>query len=256
MKKLFYLFLIAVFGFTLCSAAGNKNNKGNKENKGKKTAKIKYENPLFNAIVKNDLQALAQILNDGADVNAKEKGDTALIVAFNEGSLRVTSILLSFGADPNIAGAEGKTALELGDKANTYENFQKYQAMQEIVKNNYKKKERMKLLVNKENNNTTVLNCDELIETKYISACREDKTNTAWKIYSNQGEYKDYVFSLKPVYVADKTYFISEENNFSIRDDRWNALKKDLKKVKPEFTENGIIFNITYDNGRKEVYNP
>ena len=244
MKKLLCICLVTLFGFTLCNA----------EDAEKYS---KYKTPLFKAIAEDDIKALAAALNDGADVNAKENGDTALIVAFNEGSLRFTNILLSYGADPNIAGAEGKTAFELGDKAKTYENFQKFQSMQQIVKNNYKRKKYLKMLV-KDEDNAIILSCDELLETKYIYACKEDKNHSIWKIYNNRGTYLDLVFGLKALSAGNKQYFIAKGKDYSVFDDRWQKLKSGLKQVTPKIEEDGdaIVFEITDNTGNKSVYRP
>jgi len=69
--------------------------------------------PLFLAAGEGRLQAVRYLLDEGADVNAREKfGDTALSEAAYNGQLAVAKELLSRGAEVNAIGQEG-TALDV-----------------------------------------------------------------------------------------------------------------------------------------------
>jgi ankyrin repeat protein len=72
--------------------------------------------PLFLAAGEGKLEAVRYLLDEGADVNAREKpGDTALTEATFYGRLDVVKELLFRGADINAIGNEG-TALDIAVK--------------------------------------------------------------------------------------------------------------------------------------------
>jgi len=69
--------------------------------------------PLYLAASEGRLEAVRYLLNEGADVNAREKfGGTPLTEAAYHGHLNVVEELLFHGADPNAVGDEG-TALDV-----------------------------------------------------------------------------------------------------------------------------------------------
>jgi len=72
--------------------------------------------PLFLAAGEGRLGAVRYLLDEGADINAREKlGDTALTEATYYGHLDVVKDLLFRGADVNEIGGEG-TALDIATK--------------------------------------------------------------------------------------------------------------------------------------------
>ena len=72
--------------------------------------------PLFLAAGEGNLEAVRYLLDEGADVNAREKlGDTALTEATYYGRFEVVKELLFRGADVNAHGDEG-TALDIATK--------------------------------------------------------------------------------------------------------------------------------------------
>jgi len=72
--------------------------------------------PLFLAAGEGKVEAVRYLLDEGADVNAREQlGDTALTEATYYGRLKVVKELLFRGADVNIPGDEG-TALDIATK--------------------------------------------------------------------------------------------------------------------------------------------
>lgn len=69
-----------------------------------------YSEPLFEAVGIGDLDALKKLIDEGADVNIQgENGLTALILAVQHSDLGMIEILLEAGANPN-AKAEGSWA--------------------------------------------------------------------------------------------------------------------------------------------------
>ena len=72
-------------------------------------------NELIQAATSGDFNKVSKILDSKAiksDVNAKDKnGDTALILAANNGKVEVVEKLLGKGADVNLADKNGNTAL-------------------------------------------------------------------------------------------------------------------------------------------------
>ena len=66
-----------------------------------KAAGLSAEKFLFHAATKGDLNAVQELLKDGADVNGKPGDATALSAAALSGHTDVVHILLAAGADPN-----------------------------------------------------------------------------------------------------------------------------------------------------------
>lgn len=67
---------------------------------------------LFQAVVEEDKGSISQLLQDGADVNAKDnKGRTALMVACWAGCAEIVQALIAAGADVNLQETKGGTAL-------------------------------------------------------------------------------------------------------------------------------------------------
>lgn len=67
---------------------------------------------LADAVIRGDLERVQQLLDKGADVNAKDKkGKTTLILAASIGQLSVTKLLLDKGADVNAKDDYEETAL-------------------------------------------------------------------------------------------------------------------------------------------------
>ena len=240
MKKIIVLlFLIAIITGANCCKAGT----------------------IAEAITKNDMPEVARLINEGANIDEQDEGGvTPLIASVKYGSIQLTSILLKLGADPNIADDQGLTALkwaQMGreDSQKGFANYQREEMIQAVIKQPVHKKPFQKVIVD-ENNSMTLLTCDEGFETKQIMACRPNKRDNVWQIYSNSGNYVDMVFGLKALSVGDKQYFIAKTGNYSIKDDSWQTLKSGLKQVRPEFVDDVIIFNITDELGKTEVFKP
>lgn len=67
---------------------------------------------VFDAIMQNDLALVQQLVNNGADVNSRDKdGDCALMLATVYGSAEMVRFLLEEGADPDLKNHEDETAL-------------------------------------------------------------------------------------------------------------------------------------------------
>lgn len=65
---------------------------------------------------RGDLDQVQKLIEDGADVNYKEKfGLPALIWATKNGHARVIALLLENGADPNTFDSSGETALNIAE---------------------------------------------------------------------------------------------------------------------------------------------
>ena len=69
---------------------------------------------LLEATTHGNLAEVKKLLDDGADVNTKDKnGITALMLASSDGNTDIVELLLAQGADVNAKNTQGKTALEL-----------------------------------------------------------------------------------------------------------------------------------------------
>src|SRR5438270_9077343 len=68
--------------------------------------------PLHEAAYRDDVQAVARLLRDGADPKAANRyGATPISLACTNGSAAVIELLLKAGADPNTVLPGGETAL-------------------------------------------------------------------------------------------------------------------------------------------------
>lgn len=68
---------------------------------------------LFVKVMRNDIKAVKELIASGADINQKNKtyGHTPLIIACNYNYVDLAKLLISKGADINIRGNDGSTAL-------------------------------------------------------------------------------------------------------------------------------------------------
>jgi uncharacterized protein len=67
---------------------------------------------LFTAVTFHDPSKAKQLIEDGADIEAKdEHGMTALIIACSKGNLDIARLLIEKGAKVNSTGADGTTPL-------------------------------------------------------------------------------------------------------------------------------------------------
>ncbi len=67
---------------------------------------------LAKAIANGDAKKVKTILDQGVDINAKNKeGETALMIASIEGRLKILELLVARGADLNVKDESGATAL-------------------------------------------------------------------------------------------------------------------------------------------------
>ena len=80
----------------------------------------KIDKQMIRAAANNQLEKLQKLLQDGADIDAKDKGDTALILAIQKGHNEVVEALLDAEADPDVQDSISRTALmhaaRLGNK--------------------------------------------------------------------------------------------------------------------------------------------
>ncbi|MGE5610284.1 MAG: ankyrin repeat domain-containing protein [Bacillota bacterium] len=80
--------------------------------------------PLMRAVESNNLDAARQLIEAGADVNAREDhtfGNTALRIATGDGSLDMVKLLINAGADPLIPGRLMLTPLDRARERHTPE---------------------------------------------------------------------------------------------------------------------------------------
>jgi ankyrin repeat protein len=76
------------------------------------TNRMAFDKVFFDAVAKNNLQAITILLDSGANPNATNKrGDTALMLAATYGHEEIAQRLLEKSADPNVANKYGLTAL-------------------------------------------------------------------------------------------------------------------------------------------------
>lgn len=69
---------------------------------------------LFKAVKKGNIARVAELINKGADINAKDNdGKTALIYAADKGHTEIATLLIDKGANVNAKSNGGKTALML-----------------------------------------------------------------------------------------------------------------------------------------------
>ena len=67
---------------------------------------------LFDAVKAKNYELVKKLIDEGADVNAKnDEGETALMIASNEGDKEICELLIEKGADVNAKDNEGNTAL-------------------------------------------------------------------------------------------------------------------------------------------------
>lgn len=85
----------------------------------------RYSELLFAAIQKDDVGAINTLLSNGADINSKfaENGYTALMYAIQTKNLRTVRYLITKGANLNLQGNDGKTALHLAAASHDVEIF-------------------------------------------------------------------------------------------------------------------------------------
>ncbi len=81
---------------------------------------------LHTAVIKNDVDAVELLLENGADVDEKDEAcDTALHhAAKNSNSLEILEMLLAKGADVNTCGYQGKTPVFCAAESNKVENVE------------------------------------------------------------------------------------------------------------------------------------
>ena len=224
---------------------------------------------MVQAIVDQDLQKFARLYNDGENLNwqdDEQEGMTALIAAVRYGTVGLTSTLIQLGADPKLKDNNGLTALKWAEKGKTenpeqgYEYYQKMKMIQKAIDKPVYWQPNSKVLIDDEDVIVRALRCDYIIETKHVIACQEKKGIEEWQIYNPYGKDLDRIFAdLKAVSFGNNQYFILKMNSdksYSIKDGYWKTLKKGLKDIKPEITNDGIFFNITTKEGKKEVYKP
>lgn len=71
------------------------------------------EKKLFEAVVEKDAQKVNNLLQEGADVNAKDdNNDTPLMRASYHGHKEIVELLIQYGADVKAENKEGRTALK------------------------------------------------------------------------------------------------------------------------------------------------
>ena len=61
-----------------------------------------------------NIECVKELLMAGADVNATDGVDTALVVACEKGNEAIVKMLLDNGADVNLEARDGRTALDAG----------------------------------------------------------------------------------------------------------------------------------------------
>jgi ankyrin repeat protein len=74
-------------------------------------------NDLISAVVMRDRAAVAELLNDGKNPNARQPdGYSALMISVSQGDVDIVQQLLAKGADPNLGSASGRTALSIAQE--------------------------------------------------------------------------------------------------------------------------------------------
>ena len=68
---------------------------------------------LVNSMLKNSISILKLLLEHGADVNKVEGGPAPIVVAAELGNVEAVKMLIDMGANVNVKGLGGNTALHM-----------------------------------------------------------------------------------------------------------------------------------------------
>ena len=178
-----------------------------------KTEKRQYN--LFEAIQKQDIQAVKELLNKGIDTNQKNaSGNTALMVAVAYEYTKIISLLLSRGVDADVKNKYNKTALGIAIKNNftsVIKIFKQYgyvldkESSENLVGASKKIKEK-NLIKNTNEKNISIEKIKQLTKLlKKIEITRGSYKNDRKTIY-----YEHYTFS----YTIDTVdVYVSMDNN-------------------------------------------
>lgn len=220
---------------------------------------------VLQAVVNDDISLLAELVKQFAQIDEQDdNGKTPLIYAARNGSLLMTDVLIRLGADPTIKDKEGFSAIdwaEIGEDTLDENDIshQKKRIMLKALKKPIEKKIFQRILFDIDSEDVTVLNCDDLIESRELIFCQnkvDDKSN--WNIYTLSGENIGMAQSITPVSHKGKEYFILEKwGEYSIILPSGIALREHLKQVTHRIDKNdNLVFHVVGLNGKKGIFNP
>jgi len=220
---------------------------------------------VLQAVVNDDMSLLAELVKQFAQIDEQDdSGTTPLIYAARNGSLLMTDVLIRLGADPTIKDKEGFSAIDwagIGEDTldETDISYQKKRIMLKALKKPIEKKIFQRVLFDIDNEEATVLNCDDLIESREIIFCQNkiDEKST-WNIYTLNGEVIGMAQGVMPVSHKGKEYFILEKwGEYSLILPSGIPLKEHLKQITYKIDKTGaIIFHIVEFDGKRATFNP
>ena len=220
---------------------------------------------VLQAVVNDDISLLAELVKQFAQIDEQDdNGTTPLIYAAKNGSLLMTDVLIRLGADPTIKDKEGFSAIdwaEVGEDTLDENDisYQKKRIMLKALKKPIEKKIFQRILSDIDSEEVTVLNCDDLIESRELIFCQNkvDEKST-WNIYTLSGANIGMTQSVMPVSHKGKEYFILEKwGEYSLILPSGIPLKEHLKQINHRIDKAGdLVFHIVGPDGRKGVFNP
>ena len=250
----FTLFILTCFLFVLCAPACVK------------AAENAKTPTVMQAVVKEDLAALAELVKQGAEIDEQDKnGTTPLIYAAKKGKVFMADILVQLGAVPTVTDNQGLSAVDWAEKGeediNTLDASVKIKDILTSSKTKpFEKRKYQRILFDTENTTLAVLNCDDLIENDDVVFCQiKIGDNSIWELYTLDGSYVDRALDIESVSHKGKEYFILQKwGEYSIILPSGIPLKEHLKQVKHKIDKKSdtLVFNIVTSNGKKETFSP
>ena len=221
---------------------------------------------VMQAVVKEDLPALAELVKQDIKIDEQDKtGTTPLIYAAKKGKVFMTDVLVQLGASPTVTDKQGMTAIDWAEKGE--EDIRTLDAsvkIGEILKSSvtkpFAKKRYQRILFDLENGTLAVLNCDDLTENEDVVFCQiKIGDNSIWELYTPGGNYIDRALDMEKVSHNGKEYFILKKwGEYSILLPSGIPLREHLKQVKHSVDRKtgALVFKIKNAQGQKENFAP